>query len=95
MRNKSRGGDRAERSDKKVRVNSSLSRDVHDRLDRLATACGITKTSLAAYLIEVCLNNENIIQFVQKEFDEQARFRIIPSRVNGELQFVFCRKEIL
>jgi hypothetical protein len=83
---------RAERSDKKIRVNSSLSKTVHNKLDRLAMACGVTKTGLAAYLLEICLNNENIINYVQDQHKDSSRFRIIPTRVDGEIQFVFAEK---
>ena len=88
-----RGRYRTERSDKKIRVNSSLSKGLHEKLDRLALACGTTKTSLAAYLIELCLHNENIVNFVQEQHKESSRFRIIPSKVDGELKFVFVEKK--
>jgi hypothetical protein len=85
---------RAERSDKKIRVNSSLSKPVHEKLDRLAMACGITKTRLAAQLIELCLHNENIVNFIQDQYKDSARFRIIPSKIDGELKFIFTEKKI-
>jgi hypothetical protein len=85
---------RSERSDKKIRVNSSFNKTVHEKLDRLAMACGITKTSLAAYLVELCLHNENIINFVQDQYKDRSRFRIIPSKVDGELKFIFVEKKM-
>jgi len=80
---------RAERSDKKIRVNSPLSKPVHEKLDKLAVACGVSKTGLGAYLIELCLNNEHMVNFVQQQFQDSSRFRIIPSKMGGELKFVF------
>ncbi|MGI0016638.1 MAG: hypothetical protein ACREBU_24710, partial [Nitrososphaera sp.] len=80
------------RSDKKIRVNASFTNGVHEKLDRLAMACGTTKTELAAYLVELCLDNENIINFVQEKHKDKSRFRIIPSKVDGELKFVFLEK---
>lgn len=80
------------RASKKIRVNSSFSNEVHEKLDRLAMACGTTKTELAAYLVELCLQNENIINFVQDKHKDKSRFRIIPSKVDGELKFVFVEK---
>ena len=85
---------RSERSDKKIRVNSSFNKTVHEKLDRLAMACGITKTSLAAHLVELCLHNENIINFVQDQYKDRSRFRIIPSKVDGELKFIFVEKKM-
>jgi hypothetical protein len=80
---------RSERCDKKIRVNSSFNKIVHEKLDRLAMACGVTKTTLAAYLVELCLHNENIINFVQDQYKETSRFRVIPTKVEGELKFIF------
>lgn len=84
---------RAERSDKRIRVNSSYSKPTHEKLDRLATACGMTKTTLQLYLVELCLRNENIINFVQEQHKDQSRFRIIPSKVDDEIKFVFVEKK--
>jgi hypothetical protein len=83
---------RSERSDRKIRVNSPLSKPVHEKLDRLAVACGISKTGLGAFLIKLCLENENIVNYVQDKFKDQSRFRIIPSKNNGELEFIYAEK---
>lgn len=88
-----RGGARKERSDKKHRVNPALPQNVHEKLDRLATAIGITKTSLAGELIELCLNNSGVIDFIQSKYKDSSRFRIIPSNVNGEIKFIFAEKQ--
>ncbi len=84
---------RSERSDKKIRVNSYFSKAVHEKLDRLSVACGVTKTGLAAYLVELCLHNENIVNFVQDQHKDSSRFRVIPSKVDGELKFIFVEKK--
>ena len=84
---------RSERCDKKIRVNSSFNKIVHEKLDRLAMACGVTKTTLAAYLVELCLHNENIINFVQDQYRETSRFRVIPTKVEGELKFIFTENK--
>jgi hypothetical protein len=90
---KEKKGMRSERSDKKIRVNSSFNKMVHEKLDRLAMACGVTKTTLAAYLVELCLHNENIINFVQDQYRETSRFRIIPTKIEGELKFIFTENK--
>ena len=88
-----RGRVRSERSDKKIRVNSYFNKSVHEKLDRLALACGVTKTGLAAYLVELCLHKENIVNFVQDQHKESSRFRVIPSKVDGEFNFIFVEKK--
>jgi hypothetical protein len=89
------GRGRKQRSDKKIRVNASFTQLVHEKLDRLAMACGTTKTELAAFLVELCLNNENIINQTQEAHNNTAKFRIIPSRLDGELKFIFTEKKKL
>lgn len=84
---------RAERSDKKIRVNSPLSKPVHEKLDKLAIACGMSKTGLGAMLIELCLNNEGVVNYIQDQCKDRSRFRIIPSRVDGELKFIYADKK--
>jgi hypothetical protein len=87
-----KGKVRAERSDKKIRVNSSYTNTIHEKLQKLAIACGVTKTELQAHLVELCLANENIINYVQDEFKKTSHFRIIPTKLGGELKFVFVEK---
>jgi hypothetical protein len=82
----------SEREGKK-RINATFTQLAHDKLDRLAAACGTTKTELAAYLVELCLNDAGIINFVQEQHKDKARFRIIPSKVNGEIKFIFAEKK--
>lgn len=90
--NREEGKKRAERSDKKVRVSPSLSKLTHDKLDRLAVACGSSKSGMAEYLIELCLNNENILNHTQNDFREHSRFRIIPTKVDGDYKFIYAEK---
>lgn len=78
---------------KKVRVNATFSQIVHDKLDRLAAACGTTKTELAAYLVSMCLDNENIVNFVQDKHKNTARFRVIPKKENGEIKYMLAEKK--
>lgn len=89
---KGRERQRTERCDKKIKINSGYLKPVHDKLQKLAMACGITKTELQAYLVELCINNEQIINYVQEQHKQQSHFRIIPSKVDGELKFVFAEK---
>lgn len=84
---------RTERFDKKIRVNSPLTKEVHEKLDKLAIACGMSKTGMGAMLIELCLNNEGIVNYIQDQCKDRARFRIIPSKVGGELKFIYAEKK--
>jgi hypothetical protein len=79
--------ERKVRSDKKVRVNASLSQETHHRLKKLAISCDMTKTMLAAEIIEMAVNNESIIDWFQKKYNKYDEYRIIPVRNQGKLHY--------
>lgn len=78
----------------KVRVNSSLEPALYEKLDKLACACGVSPTTLLNFFAELCLSNENIINHTQDQHKYTSRFRIIPSKMDGELQFIITEKKI-
>jgi hypothetical protein len=78
---------RKERSDKKVRVNTSLNQDSHHKLERLAFAVGMPKTVLGAEFIELCLNNPNIIEYIQKIYKPSEDRRVIPIIENWKVTY--------
>ncbi|MFT9848983.1 hypothetical protein [Aneurinibacillus sp. REN35] len=86
MRN-SGGEVRKVRSDKKTRVNPALSADTHDKLERLAFACSVPKTVLAADIIDLCVNNTNIIDYLQTKYEAPDKRRVIPIVENGVITY--------
>ncbi|MEW9673814.1 hypothetical protein ABLT31_34070, partial [Ammoniphilus sp. 3BR4] len=42
--------------------------------------------------ILLCLHNENIVNHMQEKFKRRSRFRVIPSKIDGELKFVLAEK---
>jgi hypothetical protein len=92
----SSGEDRGanEQSGRRLRVSSTYDDDLFEKLDRLACAIGISPTTLQTELVKLCLSNENIINAIQDmpKYKRKARFRIIPSKVDGEIKFVFAEK---
>jgi hypothetical protein len=81
-----------EQKEKKTRVSSSYDSEAFEKLDRLSCACGISVTTLQTRLVEMCLNSEAIINEIQDKHKKRSRFRIIPTRVNNELHFIFAEK---
>ena len=78
---------RQTRSDKKIRVNCSLDQDTHEKLERMAIACGnMPKTRMAQEIIKFCLNNPNIINYLQeKKFPYTSNnFKVVPIIKNGK-----------
>lgn len=79
-------GVRKTRSDKKVRVNPALNQKTHLKLQKLAVACNVPKTQLAADIIELALNIPEIINYLQ-DYHGASEYRIIPLREDGQVVF--------
>lgn len=75
------------RSDKKIRVNASLDQETHDKLKKLATSCEMTKTMLAAELIQMSVNHFDIIDFYQKQYNKNEQYRVIPIKQGGNVSY--------
>lgn len=75
--------------EKKTRVNASLSQDVHHKLEMLSQSCGMTKTSMAAHLIERLLNDIQGVELIQKELSSQAnsQLHVTATKVNERVMF--------
>jgi hypothetical protein len=76
---------------KKVnRVGVSLSNSYHNKLNRLATACNMKPTSLSGLLIEMCLDNPELIEKLQDEYNTQSLYRVVPFQkyTDGEVEYV-------
>lgn len=79
--------DKKPRSDKKIRVNASLDQHTHDKLKKLATSCDMTKTMLAAELINMSVNHIDIIDFYQQRYNKNDQYRVIPVKQNGNVTY--------
>ena len=75
------------RSDKKTRVGPPLDQDTHELLCRLALACGITKTALAAQIISIAVNTDEFVHFLQDK-NGASTFRIITVRAGDKLKYI-------
>lgn len=75
---------------KKVnRVNLSLDNKTTVKLSKLATACGMPKTTLAALLVELCLDDPIMVNKLQKDYNKHAAHKVMPINVNGEIKYMF------
>lgn len=75
------------RKDKKTRVNSPLEDETHKLLCRLALACGKSKTSLAAEILEIALRTPDFVLHVQDR-NHADSFRVIPIVVAGRTTYM-------
>ncbi|NGQ95521.1 hypothetical protein G3578_10185 [Brevibacillus sp. SYP-B805] len=57
--------------------------DTKAKLIRLSIACKKHPTTLALELVRLCVNNPNIIEFVQRQYGADERFRV-RYRIEGD-----------
>jgi hypothetical protein len=77
------------------RVNVSMTNKLASKLNRLATACNMKPTTLAALLIERGLNNVSLVNELQKEYCTQSAYRVFLVTKNGEVNYVLSGREDL
>lgn len=74
---------------KKVnRVHLSLDNKTNKKLMRLSKSCEMKHTTLAAMLVEMCLNDPAMINKLQKEYNLYAAYKVVPVNKNGETEYV-------
>lgn len=71
------------------RVGINLTNEMNNKLSRLAISCGIAKSTLAATLIERCLDDPLIVSKLQKEFNKHEAYKVLPININGETKYMF------
>lgn len=67
------------------RVNVSLSNENLNKLNKLSIACRLRPTTLAGFIIELALNNNDIIQILQNEHCLEKAYRIFTINDNGKI----------
>lgn len=75
------------RSDKKVKVLCGLKQDDHDKLQKLAIACGMTKTKLAEHMISLCLNSEDHVHWYQDKFNKDDKYRLVVLKTSEGIEY--------
>lgn len=79
--------ERKTRSDKKHKVLPALDHDSHHKLKRLALACDITKTQLAAEIIKLAVNHPDIIHWFQNKYNADEFRIIIIHNPDGSIEY--------
>lgn len=75
------------------RVNVSLTNKQAYKLNRLATACNMKPTTLAAVLIEKGLNDFRLVSELQKDHCKEKAYRVVLVNNNGELNYALSGRE--
>lgn|GEM_PF-2240274 len=69
------------------RVHMTLSDDVREKLIRLSIACRKPPTTLAAELVEMCVNHPDIVEFVQKKHGAIGKYKVIVRVESGRIVY--------
>jgi hypothetical protein len=77
------------------RFYTSHTNKVGSDLTKLATACRMQPTKMAALLMEKGLYNPQLVNELQKEYCTEAAYRIHLVQKNGEIHFVLRGREDL
>ncbi|MED1472633.1 hypothetical protein [Bacillus salipaludis] len=77
------------------RVNLSLTDKQFMNLKRLSIKLNIRHTKLAALIIEKCLSDVLLINYLQNEYCTQKAYRIVPINKKGELTFTLIGRDDL
>jgi len=70
-----------------VRKSVSLTLDQDKKSKLLATSCNMPQAELLSLLIHISLNSPNLINMLQEKYNVNEQYRIIPTEVNGELEY--------
>lgn len=64
------------------RIGLTPDSDTKEKLSKLSVSCGMHPTTMATCLVRLCLNNPNIIDFLQSQYNKEVKYRIRP-RIEG------------
>lgn len=70
------------------RINLSVTNNYSGKLNRLAVACSMKPTTLACLLLERCLDDQELVRELQREFNIHNAYVVEPVR-NYETGEVF------
>lgn len=77
--------ERKQRSDKKIRINPSFNFRTHDNIEKLARACGQTKTKMVEIIVETVFQDIKSIDNLQDRLGIDDTFRVQATEINGEI----------
>lgn len=71
------------------RIGINITNKTNSKLSKLAIACGLKPTTLAAMLVERSLDDPLLVSKLQQEFNKHAAYKVIPVKRNGETVYMF------
>lgn len=76
------------------RVNLSLSNSYSRKLNRLAAACGMKRTSFASYLLEMCLDDPVLVMKLQNELNKEPAYKVVPVKKYNSTEVEYVLQEV-
>lgn len=70
-----------------VRKSVSLTNDQDKKSKMLATSCNMSQAELLSLVIHISLNSPNLINALQEQYNVHEQYRIIPTAIQGELEY--------
>ncbi|MEB1806627.1 MAG: hypothetical protein LPK26_04845 [Bacillaceae bacterium] len=70
-----------------VRRSVSLTNKHDLKLRKIAISCDMPKATMMSVMIETCLENESIIDFLQSQFNKMPEYKVKPIRINGKVEY--------
>lgn len=69
------------------RVNLSLTNFELQKLKQLATACGMSPTTMAAHIVAHALDDSSIVYNLQKDYCLNDAYRVVPMNLGGRVRY--------
>lgn len=70
------------------RINLSVTNTVNKNLNRLAVACNMRPTTLAAHILETSLNDPSFVHKLQSDLNVYQPYKLVPVQNKGVIEYV-------
>ncbi|MGM0924013.1 MAG: ribbon-helix-helix domain-containing protein [Bacillota bacterium] len=73
------------------RFSISVSNDTEKKLDALAVSTGFSRSELADYLLQACVNSPDFVYALQEKHNVNEKYKVYPTIINvgGKQQVVY------
>ncbi|MGD8188593.1 hypothetical protein ACQCN2_01200 [Brevibacillus ginsengisoli] len=58
--------------------------DTKEKLSKLSVSCGMQPTTMANRMLKICLNNPNIVEYIQQMYNKDSQYRVKPRLVGDK-----------
>jgi hypothetical protein len=69
------------------RIKVSVINENYLKLKKLSVSCDMSISELADHLLNICLNNVDLIQYLQNHFNKNSNYRVYPIKEDKKIIF--------